>query len=91
MTYATRNRLPAVKFKPDDRLYLERWSGKGKATNTEEVVVDVMEVRHEPRWERDNDGRSRAAPAIYQVRVVATGEEFPADERGLNRYPKVRK
>lgn len=87
MTYA--NRLPAVKFKPDDRLYLERWSGKGKAT--EETLVDVLEVRHEPRWERDNDGRSHPAPAIYQVRVVATGEEFPADESGLNRYPKVRK
>ena len=87
--------LPEPKYKPDDRLYLQRWkgySGHGtrKADRTEEVAVDVLEVRHKPTWTRGPDGRSQADPAIYQVRVVATGEEFPAAEKVLSRHPKAK-
>jgi hypothetical protein len=96
MDYATANRLPAAKYKTDDSLYLQRWmgySGHGtrKAERTEEVAVVVLSIRHGPSWSRGHDGRSQVAPTIYQVRVVETGEEFPAGERELSRDPKVQK
>jgi hypothetical protein len=82
-------RLPKVGFKPEARAFLTRATATGRGT--EEVEVEIISVRHEPRWSLGMDGRHEAEPAIYQVRVISTGEVFPADERGLNRHPKPKK
>ena len=77
------------KYEVGDRLILARWMGKGMPAL--DTAVEILALDGPGCWSGPSlaDGRRHWEPAAYRVRVLETGEEFPAGEAAMRRPPVV--